>query len=253
MELRQQRPSPRIPAKYVDWAGRREIVVVAGANQALKYWRRINAGLGTEARPFQGTQSIDAAVALLALTGADERTLYAWGYGAAVDPARTYFYQHATGRTIRLRFLSVARMANAFNYSENEARSAARQLTRDVADSQVVDPANTMFVGCSWGAAVIDYAMTHGARHAIRLPGPAVAIGGPRALPSWRWPQLLGLCPLSNNGDHGSVWVQRHPDDPIGAHGVKPMFYLMNRRFHDYRPRSSGSPAGSERFWGISG
>jgi hypothetical protein len=73
-------------------------------------------------------------------------------------------------------------MANAFNYSEGVAHQAAGRLTEDLAFSRVVDAANVMFVGCSWGAAVIDYA----ARRS-RLPGPGVAIGGPRVLASWRW------------------------------------------------------------------
>jgi hypothetical protein len=81
--------APRIPSKYVDWARERDIVVIAGANQAVKYWRRIRSGLGTAARPFRGTQSLDAAIALAALSGRDDRTFYACGYGPAVDPSET--------------------------------------------------------------------------------------------------------------------------------------------------------------------
>jgi hypothetical protein len=248
MDRQPERTAPRIPMKYVHWARCRHIVVVAGANQALKYWTRIRRGLGTERRPFRGTQSIDAAIALASLGGDDSRTFYAWGYGAAVDPSRTYFYAHATGSVHRLRFLSRAFAADIFNYSEGSARRGARQLVRDIASSRALDPEQVIFVGCSWGAAVLDYAATHAPD---ALCGPAVAIGGPRALPSWRrpWPRM---CPLSPDGDHGTLWVQRHPDDPIGAAGIRPLFYPAGRRFHDYRSILRPDPE-RPQFWGITG
>jgi hypothetical protein len=75
-----------------------------------------------------------------------------------------------------------------------------------------------IFVGCSWGAAVIDYALTHGARQALSLPGGGIAIGGPRHLFAPSSP--LRPCLLSDNGDYRDLWVQRHPYDPIGKRGL---------------------------------
>jgi hypothetical protein len=229
------------------------IVVVAGANQAVKYWRRIRAGMGSEARPFHGTQSIDAAVALLVLADSADSTIHAWGYGAAVDPSRLYFYRYSASRVCRLRFISHTAMGNALNYSEGAARRAVSQLLADLKGSDIADPTRVVFVGCSWGAAVVDYGLQSPLGRASLLPGSGVAIGGPRQLLSWRWPRLPGAYTLSDNGDHGGLWVQRHPSDPIGLGGAKPALYFLNRRLHGYRIQPDPSGSHEPRFWGIDG
>jgi hypothetical protein len=234
----------------VSWAAEREILVVAGANQAFKYRRRILLGRGTRGRPFQGTQSIEAALALLELTDTGRRTIHGWGYGGAVDPDRVYFYRAKSGEIYELRFLSREGIGNAFNYSEAAARADAHRLGRAVASSERIAGRPVIFVGCSWGAAVIDYGLTHPAEGPV-LPGPGIAIGGPRLLlaPSFRRP--LRTCVLSANGDHGQLWVQRHPKDPIGRDGFAPLLYFRNRSLHDYTVRSARSEGAG--VWGING
>jgi hypothetical protein len=103
-----------------------------------------------------------------------------------------------------------------------------------------------IFVGCSWGAAVIDYALTHGARQGLSLPAGGIAIGGPRHLFAPSSP--LRPCLLSDNGDYRDLWVQRHPDDPIGKRGLGPLLYFCTKRLHDYRIQSPDAGV-----WGISG
>ena len=240
------RLSPRLPDRFVASARQRDIVVVAGANQALKYRRRILLGLGTRERPFEGTQSIEAAIAVREMSGTESRVLFAWGYGGAVEPRRRYFYRTLDGRLYEIRFIDRDGIGNAFNYSEAAACADARRLERAVRTSSDLRNRRLMFVGCSWGAAVIDYALTHGSTQGLSLPGEGVAIGGPRYLfgraTPWR------PCPLSDNGDYGNLWVQRHPDDPIGKGGLRPLLYFRNRRLHDYR-----IPPPDAGMWGING
>ena len=238
--------SPRLPDRFVAWARDRPIVVVAGANQALKYRRRIRLGLGTRETPFEGTQSIEAAIAVRELSGTGGRLLFAWGYGGAVDPRREYFYRSVAGEIYTIRFLDRVGIGNAFNYSEPAARADAGRLDRAVSASADLREQPIVFVGCSWGAAVIDYAFTHGVEQGLSLCGGGVAIGGPRHLFAPSSP--LRPCVLSENGDHCHLWVQRHPDDPIGKGGLAPLLYFRNTRLHDYRiqPPDAG-------VWGISG
>ena len=240
------RLSPRLPDRFVAWARDCDIVVVAGANQALKYRRRILLGRGTRERPFEGTQSIEAAIAVRELSGTGCRLLFAWGYGGAVDPARAYFYRSVEGQVYEIRFLDREGIGNAFNYSEPAARADAWRLARAVCESADLGKRPIVYVGCSWGAAVIDYAFTHGGRQGLSLPGGGIAIGGPRHLFAPSSP--LRPCVLSENGDHRNLWVQRHPDDPIGQGGLAPLLYFRNTRLHDYRiqPPDAG-------VWGISG
>jgi hypothetical protein len=238
--------SPRLPDRFVAWARERDIVVVAGANQALKYRKRILLGRGTRERPFEGTQSIEAAIAVRELARAGRRLLFAWGYGRAVDPAREYFYRTVGGRLYEIRFIDREGIGNSFNYSEPAARADAWRLGRAVSACAALRGLPLIFVGCSWGAAVIDYAMSHGARQGLSLPGAGIAIGGPRHLFAPVSP--LRPCLLSGNGDYGNLWVQRHPDDPIGRGGLGPLLYFCNRRLHDYRIQSPDA-----RVWGISG
>jgi hypothetical protein len=239
-------PSPRLPDRFVAWARERDIVVIAGANQALKYWRRIRLGRGTRDHPFEGTQSMEAAIAVRELSGTGKRLLFAWGYGRAIDPARAYFYRSAGGCLYEIRFLDREGIGNRFNYSEPAAQVDARRLERTLADTAELSRRPLLFVGCSWGAAVIDYALTHGAGQGLSLPGGGVAIGGPRHLFAPRSP--LRPCRLRDNGDHGNLWVQRHPDDPIGKGGLGPLLYFRNTRLHDYRSQWPDTGV-----WGISG
>ena len=240
------RLSPRLPDRFVGWARAREIVVVAGANQALKYRRRISLGQGTRERPFEGTQSIEAAIAVRELSETGQRLLFAWGYGQAVNPAREYFYRTAEGLLYTIRFVDRDGIGNSFNYSEPAARADACRLERAVSACAELRQGPLMFVGCSWGAAVIDYAFTHGATVGLALRGAGIAIGGPRHLFAPSSP--LRPLRLSGNGAHGDLWVQRHPDDPIGKGGLGPLLYFRNTRLHDYRiePPDAG-------VWGISG
>jgi hypothetical protein len=240
------RLSPRLPDRFVEWAREREIVVVAGANQALKYRRRILLGRGTRERPFEGTQSIEAAIAVRELSGTGSRVLFAWGYGGAVDPAREYFYRAGAGHLYHLRFIDREGIGNSFNYSEAAARADAWRLEQAMSASPDLSQRLVVFVGCSWGAAVIDYALTHGASQGLSLPGAGIALGGPREL--FRPSSPLRPCLASENGDHGNLWVQRHPDDPIGKGGLRPLLYFRNTRLHDYRIPPPGAGV-----WGIRG
>jgi hypothetical protein len=240
------RLSPRLPDRFVAWAREREIVIIAGANQALKYRRRILLGRGTRERPFEGTQSIDAAIAVRELSGTGRRVLIAWGYGRALDPGREYFYRTPGGPLYEIRFVDREGIGNSFNYSEPAARADAWRLEQAVSADANLCKRPLIFVGCSWGAAVIDYALTHGARQGLSLPGVGIAIGGPRHLFAPSSP--LRPCALSENGDYRDLWVQRHPDDPIGKGGFGPLLYFRNTRLHDYR---IDGPAGG--VWGISG
>ena len=235
--------------RFIEWARSREIIVVAGANQAFKYGRRILLGRGTRDRPFEATQSIEAAIALLDLTGTDRRSLFAWGYGPVVDPARLYFYRGFNGRIYEIRFLARDGIGNAYNYTYASARSDACRLGSCVSRNELVASRPVMFVGCSWGAAVIDQGLTQTPADR-RLPGPGVAVGGPSHLPAPSWPRPLASRALSPNGDHGHLWVQRHPADPIGRGGLAPLLYFRNKRLHDYRIAGRGSGSG---MWGISG
>jgi len=239
-------PSPRLPARFVAWARERDIVVIAGANQARKYRRRIQLGRGTRERPFEGTQSIEAAISTRELSGANSRLLFAWGYGAAVNPAREYFYRTAAGHLYELRFVNRDGTGNAFNYSVPAARDDAARLARAVSACTGLGDRPLLFVGCSWGAAVIDYGLTHAARQGLVLPGAGIAIGGPRQLFAPSSPLRPFL--LSDNGDYDNLWVQRHPDDPIGQGGIAPLRYFLNTRLHDYRIQSPDTGV-----WGISG
>jgi hypothetical protein len=240
------RLSPRLPDRFVAWARDRDIVVIAGANQALKYRRRILFGRGTRERPFEGTQSIEAAIAVRELSMTGRRLLYAWGYGGAVSPDREFFYRAVGGQLYEIRFIDREGIGNAFNYSEPAARADAWRLERAVSACADLRERLLIFVGCSWGAAVIDYAFTHGARLGLSLPGGGIAIGGPRHLFAPSSP--LRPCLLSDNGDYGNLWVQRHPDDPIGRRGLGPLMYFCNTRLHDYRIESPDAGV-----WGISG
>jgi hypothetical protein len=220
--------------------------VVAGANQALKYRRRILLGRGTRERPFQGTQSFEAAIAVTEMAGIARRPLFAWGYGAAVDPAREYFYRAVSGELCIVRFIDHQGIGNAFNYSEPAARADGIRLAHALSANAALRKQPLLFIGCSWGAAVIDYALSHGASQECGLPGAGVAIGGPRYLFAPSSP--LRPCVLSDNGDHGQLWVQRHPDDPIGQRGLRPLLYFCNTRLHDYRILTPDAGV-----WGITG
>ena len=240
------RLSPRLPDRFVEWARERHIVVIAGANQALKYRRRILLGRGTRERPFEGTQSIEAAIAVRELSGTGSRELFAWGYGRAVNPAREYFYRAVEGHIYRIRFIDREGIGNSFNYSEPAARADAWRLEKAMAASAELSKRPLVFVGCSWGAAVIDYALTYGVSQGLSLTGGGIALGGPREL--FRPCSPLRPCLLSENGDHGNLWVQRHPDDPIGKGGLRPLLYFRNTRLHDYRIQPPGAGV-----WGIRG
>jgi hypothetical protein len=220
-------PSIALPDHYVSFAKKHELVVVAGANQAQKYWRRIRLGLGTLERPFSGTQSIEAALAIFDRAGLADRTLLAWGYGPAVDPSRTYFYRSWNATICRVRFLSREGVANTFNYSHAACVRDAATLARTLSRAAQLTGTASMLVGCSWGAAVIDCGMTQAGGMPI-LDGPGVAVGGPLELITRRrW--LPSTHRLSANGDHGRLWVQRHPHDPIGHGGLRPLNYFLRK------------------------
>jgi pyruvyltransferase len=245
--------SPGIPDRFIAWAREREMIVVAGANQALKYRRRIRRGLGTRERPFSGTQSIEAAVALLDQTGTAGRTLHVWGYGRAVDAAQPYFYRARNGQTYEIRFFGHDSIGNLFNYSEPAARGDVKKLVRAVRKDAHLSDRDVMFVGCSWGAAIVDYGLTHARGHAAGLPGPGVAVGGPRQLVAFSARPPLPACVLSDNGDHEQLWVQRHPEDPIGRGGLWPLLYFFHKHLHDYSIRDAQGRNAGAGVWGISG
>lgn len=243
-------PSPVLTRTYVDAVQACDIVIVAGANQGRKYRRRLSAGLGTAEAPFTETQSIEAAFAAAVLAGRTTLRFWLWGYGRTLREGRTYWYRARGGATGTI--VPIGRVAVSTDHTLRYTRSAlARDADALHQESRAALPAGAacVFIGCSWGAAIIDYGLNPRHRSLTRATG--IAIAAPM--------HVLDLAPrppfiryaLRPDGDYGDCWIRRHPADPIGSGGLTPLLYWRRPAAHNYmRPSNDNA---RPWFWGISG
>src|SRR5262249_49915578 len=157
-------------------------------------------------------QSIEAVTAIYELVGDGRTTIDAWGWGAQ-DTTRDYVYEAIGGKRYTVHFLSSEAVAAAYgdltHFNEEGAMSDALPLRATIDATRPGVP--IMYVGCSWGGAVIDYGHTRtpsrgtpsGDDPAILGDAPVFAIASPLDLPTAMqpWP-FVGM---SHTGDYGDL------------------------------------------------
>ena len=242
--------SPRLSEHYTGALRAGEIVIVAGANQGRKYRRRVSAGLGTAEAPFSETQSIEAAFAAAALAGRSALRFWLWGYGRTLKEGCAYWYRARGGATGII--VPIGRSKVSTDHTLRYTRSA---LARDAGaleqESKAALPtgAACVYIGCSWGAAIIDYGFDPS--HPCLTRSAGIAIAGPTHVLDFALRRSFLRHRLRPDGDYGDCWVRRHPTDPIGSGGLSPLLYWLRPSAHNYmRPCSSSA---RPWFWGISG
>ena len=191
-------------------------------------------------------------MALSTLAGRRREVLYAWGYGMPETTERPFFYRARDNFVYELRFIPGRGIANRFNYTKRALQRDAERLMAVVAIRRKALGTGVVCVGCSWGAAVIDCAMRHSGPDDEGMPDAGVAIAGPRAVLALTPRSPFVSFPLSENGDHGALWVQRHPHDPIGFRGAGPLLYIVHGDRHNYA-NGRGPAIGQAWMWGITG
>jgi hypothetical protein len=259
-------PSPNLPSTYVQHARERRIVAVAGANAGTQVREWLARGWGTEAEPFRRVQSLEAVTALHELAGSNERRIWAWGYGPEVDQNKKYFYRAISGTTFELHFVGTDVVATAYGdltkFGETSVRDDATNLRAALDAAPEFRGERLMIVGCSWGAAIVDYGMTRTPSRNVPSPTEgsifgdvvAMAIAGPLDLPTrlQPWPFVR----MSWDGDYdGKFLVRRRPDDLVGKGGLHPLRSQFRGPTHNYTlawhdANGTRVPGG---FWGISG
>jgi len=240
--------SSRLPDKWIEIARSKSLVAIAGANAGTQFNEWMKNGWGTDDAPLRRVQSLEAVTAIYELLGDDRTTIDAWGWGAN-DIDRDYVYEAIGGKHYTVRFLSQDAVAAAYGdllkFNEEGVLADAKNLKRTIDETRA--GVDVMYVGCSWGGAIIDYGKTRN----ILGDAPVLAIASPLDLPTLMqpWP-FVGL---SHTGYHGDLLVVRRPDDAVGQGGLRPIASSFAGPTHNYTFAWHGDDQIAGGFWGISG